>query len=48
MADNVRVIENDEMETLEYDTTQPQTEWKWKTVEFREYILFLYMEDCIL
>ena len=25
-----RMVEKDEMETLRYNTTQPQTEWKWK------------------
>ena len=48
MADDVRMIGNNEMETLRYNATQPQTEWEWKTVGFRVYIPFLYIEDCIL
>ena len=47
-ADNVRATEDDVMETQKYNTTQPQTEWEWETVGFREHVLFLYMENCIL
>ena len=47
-VDDVRMIENNETETLGYDATQSHTEWEWKTVGFREYVLFLYTENCIL